>query len=286
MALIAQALTTTKAVRLYLGLYTFTDVTYETLTADTASITYSFLYQNIAPNTISNVNEISGTASDTISTALMTYDLVNGTITFSAARTGAITVGAYSYFAWDYSKDVFIERLINSTSNMVSKYCGRYFIAETYDEFYTGLASPTLILNQFPVNYISSVKVNSSSYTAGTDYLTAVSTYLDRGLLVRESGWPWDGYLTGLVGEQTAPIKNIEVVYSAGYTLEPELSRTLPYDIEDAVISIVADLYGEQQDGTVGLKRLTQGKLTYEWATGSKTDQYSSVLDKYKKQVI
>jgi hypothetical protein len=143
-----------------------------------------------------------------------------------------------------------------------------------------------LILNQYPVNKITSVKVDSAALTAGTDYVTSDQTYLDQGIVFKNNGWTWYGYLTGLVGELTAPVDNIEVVYSAGYTLEPEASRDLPWDLEQAVVSMVGDIYGEQQDGTVGLKRLTQGKLSYEWDSSPLIQQYSSVLNVYAKKVF
>jgi hypothetical protein len=207
-------------------------------------------------------------------------------VTFSAARTADITISSYAYYAWDYSKDKLLERNINSISGMVSKYCNRNFIADTYSEFYKGLGRQRLVLNQYPINYITSIKVDSAALTAGTDYITADQTYLDKGIVFKNEGWPWSGYLIGLVGEPAAPVDNIEVVYSAGYTLEPETLRTLPWDLEDSVISMVADMFGEQQEGTVGLKQMVQGKLSYTWDNDSLVSQYSSVLDAYKKRVI
>jgi hypothetical protein len=286
MPLIAQSLTTMSNVRLYLGLYTLTSVTAtETLTADTAQITFSFAHTDIAPNSLGTVKQIT-TAGITATLTAYTMDYLNGTMTFSASMTGSITVSSYNYFAWDYTKDIFIERLINSVSSMVSKYCNRKFIADTYSEFYKGSGRQKLVLNQYPINAITSVKVDSAALTAGTDYVTADQTYLDQGIIFKNNGWTWYGYLTGLVGELTAPVDNIGVVYSAGYTLEPESSRTLPFDIEDVCISMVANLFGEQQEGTVGLKHLTQGKLTYIFDNDSLLKQYSSVLDSYAKKVF
>jgi hypothetical protein len=287
MPLIAQALTTLANVRSYLNLYTLTAVTStETLTSDTANITFSFANTDLAPNLFGTFSEVVGTASDTISTALITiaYDL--GTATFSAARTGNITISSYSYFAWDYSKDKLLERNINSVSSMISKYCNRNFIADTYSEFYKGSGRQRLVLNQYPINEITSVKVDSASLTAGIDYVTSDQTYLDEGIVFKNDGWTWYGYLTGLVGELTAPVDNIEVIYSAGFTLQPESIRNFPWDLEDVTISMVADLYGEQQDANVGLKQLTQGKLSYTWDTNPLIQQYSSVLDGYRKAVF
>jgi len=286
MPLIAQSLTNLKNVRLYLNLYTHTEITaIETLTADTAQVTFSFAHSDIAVNTIGTVLQTT-TAGVTATLTSYTVDYTAGTLTFSAAMTGSITVSDYDYFAWNYTKDNFLERNINSVSGMVSKYCNRNFIADTYSEFYKGSGRQKLVLNQYPVNSITSVKIDSAALTAGVDYVTADKTYLDRGIIFKNNGWPWSGYLTGLVGEPTAPVDNIEVVYSAGYTLEPETIRTLPYDIEQVAISMVADIYGEQQDGTVGLKQLVQGKLSYSWDNTALIQQYASVLDLYRKVVI
>ena len=283
MPLSAQSLTTLANVRLHLKLYTLTAVTSsETLTADTANITYSFAHTDLAPNYFGTFAE-GGSA---IATALLTIAYDAGTITFSAVRTGSITCASYRYFAWDYTKDKLLEQKINEVSGSVSKHCKRKFIKDTYTEYYKGSGRQKLVLNQYPVNKITSVKVDSAALTAGTDYITSDSTYLDEGIIFKNNGWTWYGYLTGLVGELTAPVDNIEVVYSAGYTLEPEASRTLPYDLEQVVISMVADTYGQQQKDTVGLKHLTEGKLTYIFNTDSLVKQYEDALSPYVKRVF
>ena len=284
MPLIEQALTTMPTMRLYLKLYTLTAVTSsETLTADTANTTFSFAHADLAPNYFGTFAEVTGTASDTVSTALITLDYSLGTATFSAARTGNITCSGYSYFAWDYSKDKFIERYINAVSDMVAKYCNRKFIADTYSEFYKGSGRQKLILNQYPVNSITSVKVDSAALTAGTDYVTSDSTYLDQGIIFKPNGWTWYGYLTGLVGEPTAPVDNIGVVYSAGYTLEPENLRTLPWDLEDAIVSMVAVQY--EMIGSKQLIKETIGPLSSDYIQGIPWD-VKQTLDKYTKRVI
>lgn len=282
MSLIAQALTSLADVRLALGLYTETAVTAtETLTADTANVTFSFANTDIIKGTFDGFAEVSGTASDTVSTAVMTIDYDAGTITFSAARTGNITCSGYEYFAWDYSEDRMLERYINSASSLISKYCNRNFIAETYTEYYKGLGRPKLVLNNYPINYITSVKVDSASLTAGTDYVTADSTYLAQGFLVKENGWTWYGYETGLVPELTAPVDNIQVVYSAGYTLS-----TLPADIGDACVNLVVLGYNSIEQGSQGLKSLKQGNLAYTWQDDGGKSSILATLDSYKKVVF
>ncbi len=284
MPLIDQSLTNLANVRLYLKLYTLTAVTSaETLTANTARTTFSFAHTDLAPNYFGTFSEVSGTASTTVSTASFTVDYSAGQAIFTAAKTGNITVASYKYFAWDYSKDKFIERFVNSVSGMVSKYCNRKFMADTYSDFYKGTGRQKLVLNQYPINRITSVKVDSASLTAGTDYVTSDQTYLDQGIIFKESGWTWYGYLTGLVGELTAPVDNIGVVYSAGYTLEPEASRNLPYDLEDAVISMVAINY--EMIGSKQLAKETIGPLSSEYLKELPWD-VKATLDKYAKRVV
>ena len=190
--------------------------------------------------------------------------------------TGSITISAYTYFAFDYSKDWFIERRINSASAMVEEYCNRKFVAETYDEFYTGLGSQELLIDNYPINKITSIKSESAMMTAGTDYVTSDRTLLDHGILYRGLGWPFYGYLTGLVGEITGPEAMVEVVYSAGYT-------AIPADIENIVLTMVAESYRNQQDGVDGLKSMTQGNLSYTWETSDVAKRYMDTLSKYKR---
>jgi hypothetical protein len=285
MSLIDQALTTMAEVRRYLKLYTMTTVTSsETLTADTGAVTFSFAYTDVALNSLGTVKQItSAGVTATLTASQYAIDYVNGTLTFTAAMTGSITVSDYDYFAWDYSKDNQIERLINGASDSISKHCNRKFIADTYSEFYKGSGRQKLILNQYPVNSITSVKVDSAALTAGTDYVTSDQTYLDEGIIFKNNGWTWYGYLTGLVGELTAPVDNIEVVYSAGYTLEPEASRTLPYDLEEACISLVAVQY--EMIGSKQLTRETIGPLTSDYIQSFPWD-VKQTLEKYAKKVI
>lgn len=292
MPLIDQALTTMNSMRLFLNMYTLTAVTStETLITDTASTTFSFAHTDLAQNYFGTFYQIgvasaTATASDSISTAVMTIDYLAGTTTFTATKTGVITVENYKYFAWDYSMDNLLERYINAASQMVSKYCNRLFIKDTYSEFYKGNGRQKLILRQYPVNQITSIKVDSAAFTAGTDYVTSDQSYLDQGIVFRNLGWTWYGYLTGLVGEPTAPVDNIEVVYSAGYTLSLEASKTLPWDLEDAVINIVANLHSQQQDRSVGLNRLTEGKLTFIYDNSPLIQRYAYVLDAYKRHIF
>lgn len=282
LSLIDQALTTLKNVRLTLGLYTISSITStETLTTDSARLTFNFAHSDVVSNSYGTFYESVSATFTAILTSSFTLDYENGSITFSASKTATITVSGYDYYKWDYTRDRILERFINSTSLLVSHYCNRKFIADTYSEFYKGLGHPKLILNNYPINKITSVKVNSASLTAGIDYVTADSTYLEQGLLVRESGWNWYGYETGLVKELTAPVDNIEVTYSAGYTL-----ATLPQDIENVVLELIMSMNLSVSSQSTGLKSMSQGALSYSWKDDGGKSSILSTLDGYKRAVI
>ena len=266
-----QALTTLKAARMSLGLYTYTRVPGPaTLTTESANATYP--HEDIQE--LGTLAETTGTASDTVSTANLTWD--GETLTFTATITGTITATNYAYIAWDITNDMFLETQINSVSEMISRYCGRSFLADSYEEAYAGRGSTWLLLDQYPVNVIESVEYAGQELVAGTDYETANETFLQRGILLRDSGWPRCGLATGLVGDLVGTTTNIVVSYSAGYT-------SVPADIESVALMLIGQSYRAIREGTTGLVSMTQGRLSYTWKTESGVEQFSSVLNKYRR---
>lgn len=156
--------------------------------------------------------------------------------------------------AADLSKDSLLEFLINAASERIEKYCSRHFEKATYTEYHRGHERQRLLLNQYPIVSVTSVELNGS-VLASTEYETEDA---DAGILYRETGWPWRGYSIGLVGEPGISVRNIKVVYVAGYVLPKDATeqnpRTLPYELEQACISFVAHLYG----GKEGAGKLTE----------------------------
>lgn len=106
----------------------------------------------------------------------------------------------------DDSQGEIIESLINAVSHQIERYCRRNLKERVYiDEEYDGTNSANLLLGQYPVSSISSVKID--------DVIIDASEYKIRknmGSLVRlNSNWP-NGVL------------NIKVSYTAGYNPVPE----------------------------------------------------------------
>lgn len=186
----------------------------------------------------------------------------------------------------DDAQDLFLMRNINAVSDVIARYCGRHFERADYVERYRGHSRQRLMLNQYPVLAVTGVRVDGSDLSP-EEYVVLA----DEGVLYHETGWPWSGHFAGLVGEPTAPRLNIEVEYTAGYVLpkdedpeaNPPVVRTLPYDLEDACISLVAVRY--EMRGSEHMRRETIGPLTSEFLDGAPA-RIRDVLDHYRKPVV
>lgn len=180
----------------------------------------------------------------------------------------------------DTTNDNSLERQINAVSEFIERFCDRHFEKTTYTHKFRGNGRQKLLLNQYPILSVTSVKVDGSD---ATDY----EILGEEGILYRENLWPWSGYRAGLVGDPIGSRPNIEVVYTAGYVLPkddaPDSPRTLPYDLEDAAIELVAIRH--EMRGSEHLKRETIGPLTSEFVQGL-PQHILDVLNEYKKWVV
>jgi uncharacterized phiE125 gp8 family phage protein len=118
------------------------------------------------------------------------------------------------------SEDSLIESLINAVSDQIENYCRRKLKEQTYtDEEYDGTNSASLLLSQFPVSSITSVKIDDVLIDS-SEYKLRKST----GILIRKnSTWPKD-------------IMNIKVTYVSGY-------NPVPSDLELACKHMVMFYY-------------------------------------------
>jgi hypothetical protein len=58
----------------------------------------------------------------------------------------------------DSSQDALLTTLITAVSDAVEKYCRRRFISQTFDELYNGDGGRRLLLRQYPIQAVSSVR--------------------------------------------------------------------------------------------------------------------------------
>src|SRR4051794_31426606 len=58
----------------------------------------------------------------------------------------------------DSSQDTLLQALITALSDAIEKYCNRYLVARNFDELYNGDGDRRLLLRQYPVQSVQSVR--------------------------------------------------------------------------------------------------------------------------------
>lgn len=115
--------------------------------------------------------------------------------------------------------DTELTRLINVATYVIEGYCNRKLAARDYtDEEYDGNGLAEFQLPHYPVNSITSITLDDTALTEGTDQDYVL--YSDEGILYKVDGVWTKGH------------KNIVVTYNAGYD-------SVPYDLEQACILLV-----------------------------------------------
>lgn len=200
--------------------------------------------------------------------------------------------------------DALISSLVTRMSKRAESYVGYPLSVAAYRETVAGYGSRRLMLARTPVRAVTRVYTGTDTGTA-TQVLTS-EFRLDReaGFLDRDLGWEWRVPLAPkpfAFGLEDAPLAGQEeetylVEYVAGYTRDgidtgsalwstekgtTSTGRTLPQDIEDAVIAKVANV----QSGSDDVKSRSVGDLsvTYRGDDMGLVDRAFASLDAYRR---
>jgi hypothetical protein len=185
----------------------------------------------------------------------------------------------------DASLDNFLTRKINAYSDFIEKALDRKIGIQAYDEYHAGTWRQKLILKHWPLIGDPVIKVKDV-LLASTEYQITDEDRL-YSVIFKETGWTWEGYVTGYVGEPTAPTKTIRVQYTAGYVLPKdeaeENPRTLPYELEDLTIQLIAEDY--YRNGSQGLLSFSVSDVKWQWSQAFR-ENYNIILNKYRRYVV
>lgn len=131
-----------------------------------------------------------------------------------------------------------IIRLINSASAWVESVTGRKFGKNTYTQKYAAPGRQELLLSQFPIRSVEYVKdtyngtiVDPASYDFTMEG--------DVGVLYRDEGWVFRGYIGGLANDYVTARRYLEVKFTAGYVLPKDATEDEPADLPEDIIAIV-----------------------------------------------
>ncbi len=136
----------------------------------------------------------------------------------------------------DDSEQTNVEALISVASAAADRYTDRNLAAADYTLLLDGSGSKRLLLPDWPINTVAAVYVDTNrKYGVGsevTDYVTYT-----HGMLYRAGGWP----------EQPQAVK---IECNLGYS-------TVPADLENAVVELVAYYRARQLDNAIGIRSIT-----------------------------
>lgn len=127
--------------------------------------------------------------------------------------------------------DTLIQDLITQKSKEISVYCGRTFATTTHTEQYDGRGESVLIVNNYPIQSITSIYDD-------VDRSFSASTLIDSSNYVCTNEDANGGMIRGDGIIFSKGVKNIKVIYSAGYD-------TIPQDLVYACEKLVMADYVE-----------------------------------------
>lgn len=140
--------------------------------------------------------------------------------------------------------------LIDIASARAEKYIGRVIAATDIIKYFDGTSRKLLQINQWPINTVSNVYIDSGMDFATESEVTDYKILSDRGVLFRSSGW---GFET----------QSVKVVANVGYI-------TVPDDLLESIVQLVG----------YWLNSPTMGWLsTGEAQSGGYQTQYVGVMD-------
>ena len=196
------------------------------------------------------------------------------------------------------SDDSSFERLINTVSSQVARYCDRIFGRVTGIPTYTELVSPPnrqlLILRQWPIVEVTSVEDNGSPLVIDDDFRCDTQDAA-KGMLYKENGWMGSALVTGLTLDPVAMARQLTVIYKAGYLLPGDPAYvagddgSLPLEISDVVNQLIAIRYYRQKRKNYGLSSMKEGGVSYGYK-GEETlldgsDEYSLTLNRFRRWI-
>jgi len=175
--------------------------------------------------------------------------------------------------------DTLLGNLIDRASEAIENYCRRKFAQETLTEYYDGRGSHRLVLNRRPVSSITSIYDDlDRDFTEDTlidadDYVL----YPDEGIVEFKN--------TASTFPSTAAYfydgqRNVKVTYVAGY-------ETIPTDVEQACLMLVALLYNRAKQRADGIKQESQaGAYSVAYAGMLMTPEIKALLEPYREYRI
>ena len=200
------------------------------------------------------------------------------------------------------TNDTRLERLIESATNAIERYCGRsngfHYEAARVDDL-RGFSGPLMHLPKTPVVSIASIVWDPDDANDTIDSSLYALDEATQGRVYREDGWHWTAaYQEYLVD---TPLPGTEqrlyrVTYACGYVTAKQaqddalLTRNLPHDLEDACLQLASLRYRwNPRDPNVTAEKIGSWSASYGGTAGvgaAIPDGIAGLLASHKRVVF
>jgi len=166
----------------------------------------------------------------------------------------------------DALRDDALTHLINYASAWVERMTGRKLGRQEYTQRYVASGTQELVLLQWPITNVEHVKdTTDGSIIPPEEYDYTVDGEI--GVLYKDNGWAFRGYVGGLAYDYQAAMRYLEVKYTAGYVLPKDATAddpcTLPADLQGVVWGIVQQEFAIMQNGAQGLSAFSISDVSW-----------------------
>lgn len=167
--------------------------------------------------------------------------------------------------------DAIIEQCIAGASAMIESYLDRQLIYATYTSRYDGNDRQYLELGQWPVRSVTSVH-------------QSVSWVFDSTTLIDPAQYTFDEQFLDLKIKLTLGSKNVQVVYSAGYTDPNDLTQTYPMhpSLTQAALILTEWLYNQRTDRRIGVSSKSKSNESVNFIDGM-PEVVTKILEPFRR---
>ena len=164
----------------------------------------------------------------------------------------------------DSAHDALITSLVNGASEAIENFCRRRFGEAEYTEYHDGADSALLLLDHTPVKSVDEVREGPCRDFEGCDPIDEDDyvLYPEEGLLLRTSGMFPRG------------MRNVRVVYTAGYS-------SVPAVVGQACAALVASWFNRGHQGGDGLESEQFGDYSAKYASRALPSEVTELLVRY-----
>lgn len=145
--------------------------------------------------------------------------------------------------------DTRLTALVEAASEAIESFCRRQFTQTQHTEYHDGMGSGVLLLDHHPAQSVTSVKVDANRAFASAEAIDSDDyvVYGDEGMIQL------------VAGTFAAGVRNVQVVYTAGYS-------AIPDDVAQACVQLVAAWFHRGRQGADGIDTERLGDYSASYA--------------------